>query len=127
MSLNDTRASCLKAVLQCASLLIRTLVVTRRNLKMPRFKDQRYAIKFCVALKKTGAEIVAMLREAYGDNTMSQNIFFYLEVLKRLQSRVKRVRKVIAKTWRLHHDNAPAHTDFIVTEYLAKRCVATLS
>ena len=43
---------------------------------MPRFKDQRYAIKFCVALKKTGAKTVAMLREAYGDNTMSQNMVY---------------------------------------------------
>lgn len=54
------------------------------------------------------------------------NSHFYLEVLKRLQSRVKRVRKEIANTWRLHHDNAPSHTAFIVTEYLAKRGVATL-
>lgn len=41
---------------------------------MSRFKDQRYAIKFCVALKKTGAETIAMLKEAYDDNTIFQNM-----------------------------------------------------
>ncbi|GFS85843.1 hypothetical protein NPIL_346461 [Nephila pilipes] len=41
---------------------------------MQHFKDQCHAIKFCVALKKTDAETVAILREAYGDNTISQNI-----------------------------------------------------
>lgn len=75
---NDTRVSCLQAVPQCASLLVRTLVlVTRRDFKIPRFKDQRYAILLCVALKKTGSETVAMLREACGNNTMSQNMIYH--------------------------------------------------
>ena len=113
----------LRAIPQYASLLVRTLVlVTRRNFKMPRFKDQRYAIKFCVALKKTGAETVAMLREAYGDNTMYQNMVYSWHKM----FREGREDAEIAITWRLHHDNAPSHTAFIVTEYLAKRSVATL-
>lgn len=41
---------------------------------MSRRMGQRYAITFCIALKKTDAETVAMLRGAYDDNIMSQNM-----------------------------------------------------
>lgn len=51
-------------------------LVIRPNFNMPRFKDQRYAIKFSAELKKTGAEIVALLGKAYGDNTMPYKIWF---------------------------------------------------
>ena len=50
---------------------------------------------------------------------------FYVEVLKRLQQRVKRVRKDIADVWVLHH-NAPSHTCLLVAEFLARIKVATL-
>lgn len=42
---------------------------------MQPFKDKRYAVKFYVALKKTGA--VAMLIEAYGDNTTPKNMVYH--------------------------------------------------
>ncbi|GFS74976.1 hypothetical protein NPIL_601231 [Nephila pilipes] len=59
------------------SLIVQTLVlVTRRNFKLPRFKDPRYAIRFCVVLKKKVNETVHMLREAYGNITMTQNMFY---------------------------------------------------
>jgi len=48
------------------------------------------------------------------------NSLFYVEVLKRLRQRVNRVWPGMKDTWRLHHDNAPAHTAFIVNDYLAK-------
>lgn len=51
---------------------------------------------------------------------------FYAEVLERLRIRVRRVRREIADTWMLHHDNAPSHTSLIVRETLAKHNVATL-
>ena len=35
------------------------------------------------------------------------NQTFYREVLERLRKRVSRVRPGIARTWMLHHDNAP--------------------
>ncbi|XP_033229673.1 protein GVQW3-like [Belonocnema kinseyi] len=44
----------------------------------------------------------------------------YLEVLKRLKRRVARVRPDIKDNLRLHHDNAPSHTAFLVTDYLAR-------
>ncbi|GFT76443.1 hypothetical protein NPIL_466101 [Nephila pilipes] len=43
---------------------------------MLRFKDQRYAIKFCVELTKRGSETVAIPREAYRNNIMSQNVVY---------------------------------------------------
>ena len=38
------------------------------------------------------------------------NQIFYREVLERLRKMVARVRSGIARTWMLHHDNAPCHT-----------------
>ena len=38
------------------------------------------------------------------------NQTFYREFLERLRKRVARVRPGIARTWMLHHDNAPCHT-----------------
>lgn len=51
---------------------------------------------------------------------------FYVEVLKRLQRRVNRVRPQIAANWRIHHDNAPSHTSFVVNEHLAKQGIVTI-
>jgi len=47
------------------------------------------------------------------------NQTFYLQVLERLRNRDVRVRREIANTWYLHHDNAPSHTSFAVREFLA--------
>ena len=38
--------------------------------------EQRYAIKFCVRLKKTKQEAYGILKEAYGDEQMSQASFY---------------------------------------------------
>ena len=54
------------------------------------------------------------------------NAKFYVEVLKRLKRRVQRVRPDIAKDWKLHHDNAPSHSSFLVTNFLAKAGVPTI-
>ncbi|GFU19956.1 hypothetical protein NPIL_260401 [Nephila pilipes] len=63
---NNTRVSYLQAVLQYASLLVQTFVlVINWNLKMPLSQGQCYSIKFCVALRKTGAVTVVLLKEDY--------------------------------------------------------------
>uniref|UniRef100_V5GSS2 Mariner Mos1 transposase n=1 Tax=Anoplophora glabripennis TaxID=217634 RepID=V5GSS2_ANOGL len=54
------------------------------------------------------------------------NAKLYVEVLKRLKRRVQRVRLDIANDWKLHHDNAPAHSSFLFTNYLAKAGVPTI-
>ena len=38
--------------------------------------EQRYAIKFCVKLKKSATETFASLTEAYGDATLSRTMVF---------------------------------------------------
>jgi histone-lysine N-methyltransferase SETMAR len=43
---------------------------------MADFKEQRMCIKFCFKLKKTAAETHRMLKEAFGDNAMSQSKTF---------------------------------------------------
>ncbi|UYV65064.1 hypothetical protein LAZ67_3003017 [Cordylochernes scorpioides] len=54
------------------------------------------------------------------------NAEFYQEVLWRLHKAVKRKRQDLAQRWRLHHDNAPAHTVFLVTSYLTRIGVEVL-
>ncbi|UYV78031.1 hypothetical protein LAZ67_15003274 [Cordylochernes scorpioides] len=51
---------------------------------------------------------------------------FYKEVLRRLHKAVKRKQQDLAQRWRLHHDNAPAHTAFLVTSYLTRIGVEVL-
>ena len=56
------------------------------------------------------------------------NQHFYREVLGRLISRVRRTRRNLweAKTWVLHHDNAPAHFAISVKQFLAEKQVTVL-
>ncbi|GFY31146.1 uncharacterized protein TNCV_4360531 [Trichonephila clavipes] len=51
---------------------------------------------------------------------------FYVEVLKRLKRRVNRVRPEISANWKLHHDNAPSDTCFMVTGHLTKNGIVTI-
>ena len=53
---------------------------------------------------------------------------FYKEVLRRLISRVKRIRRDLweTKSWMLHHDNAPVHADISVQQFLAEKQVTVL-
>ena len=48
---------------------------------------------------------------------------FYCEVLRRLRENVRRKRSEMWKNggWLLHHDNAPAHTLFVVRKLLTKK------
>ena len=46
---------------------------------------------------------------------------FYREVLERLRKRVARVRPGIARTWMLHHDNAPCHTAVSINDIWQKK------
>ncbi|UYV74035.1 hypothetical protein LAZ67_11001900 [Cordylochernes scorpioides] len=50
------------------------------------------------------------------------NAEFYKEVLRRLH----KAAQDHAQLWRLHHDNAPAHTAFLVTSYLTRIGVEVL-
>ena len=53
---------------------------------------------------------------------------FYWEVLRRLRENVRRKWPEMWKNgnWLLHHDNAPAHTSFVVREFLTKNNVTTV-
>lgn len=54
------------------------------------------------------------------------NQVFYREVLDRFRKRVNRVRPDIARNWILHHDNAPCHTAFNVTQFLTSKEIPVL-
>ncbi|GFT71176.1 mariner Mos1 transposase [Trichonephila clavipes] len=51
---------------------------------------------------------------------------FYVEVFKRLKRWVNRVRPEISTNWKLHHDDAPPHTCFVVTENLTKNGIVAI-
>jgi hypothetical protein len=44
--------------------------------EMADFKEQRICIKFCFKLKKTAAETHRMLKEAFGDNSITKAKLF---------------------------------------------------
>jgi hypothetical protein len=48
---------------------------------------------------------------------------YYLDVVKRLREKVRRKRPELFanNSWILHHDNAPAHTERPVREFLASK------
>ncbi|GFV28263.1 HTH_48 domain-containing protein [Trichonephila clavipes] len=46
--------------------------------------------------------------------------------VKRLKRREYRVRAEIPPNWKQHHDNAPFHTCFVVTEHLTKNGIVTI-
>ena len=50
---------------------------------------------------------------------------FYVDILKRLKQRINCVRSEIKDSWKLHHDNAPSHTAFVVCDYLTRIGVVT--
>ena len=54
---------------------------------------------------------------------------YYLEVLKRLMARIRRIRPEYRdpETWSLLHDNAPSHTSLIVRQFLARNQVCVLN
>ena len=51
------------------------------------------------------------------------NQTFYREVLERLRKRVARVRPGIARTWILHHHNAPCYTAVSINEFVTERSI----
>ena len=54
---------------------------------------------------------------------------FYVGVLKRLVSRIRRIRPEYREegSWRLLHDNAPSHRSTLTTDYLAKNRIVTIN
>ncbi|GFW86210.1 uncharacterized protein TNCV_4779221 [Trichonephila clavipes] len=67
-----------------------------------------------------------VVHSEFGPKGQTINGAFYVEVLTRLKRRVNRVRPEISADWKLHHDNAPSHICFVVTEYLTKNGIVTI-
>ena len=71
-------------------------------------------------------EVEYIVHKEFVPSGQTVNQTFYLQVLERLRNRVRRVRGEIADKWFLHHDNAPSHTSFAVSEFLAQNKITTL-
>ncbi|KAL1414236.1 hypothetical protein MTO96_007709 [Rhipicephalus appendiculatus] len=48
------------------------------------------------------------------------------KVLKRLKHAVQRIRPDIADNWKLHHNNATAHSAFKIADYMVKAGVPVI-
>ncbi|GFT36165.1 histone-lysine n-methyltransferase setmar-like protein [Trichonephila clavipes] len=92
------------------------------RLKKARMSKSRMKAMFIIFFDKIGVVYSEFVPEG---QTVNGN-FYYVEVLKRLKRRVKRVRPEISANWKLHHDNAPSHTFFVVTEHLTKNGIVTI-
>jgi len=70
----------------------------------------------------------SIVHHEYAPDGQTVNKEFYLEVLRRLRESVRRKRpeKWLDGNWILHHDNAPAHTSYLVQQFLVKHCTAQL-
>lgn len=57
------------------------------------------------------------------------NAVFYLGVMRRLLSRIRRVRPEYREpgSWRLLHDNAPAHRSTLITDFITKNHILTIN
>ncbi|PRD33464.1 UNVERIFIED_CONTAM: hypothetical protein NCL1_17490 [Trichonephila clavipes] len=102
--------------------------------------EQRYAIKFCVRLGKSGTSTLEMIQQAYGRESLSQaQVFRWHKMFKEgrgrswdekdlRQTRVEsfNARLEISANWKLHHDNAPSYTCFVVTEHFTKNGIVTI-
>lgn len=67
-------------------------------------------------------DINGIVHSEYIPTGTSITQYVYLDILRRLKESVRRKRPDLARTggWKLHQDNAPAHTAIRVREYLAK-------
>lgn len=73
-------------------------------------------------------DIKGVVHHEFLPEEQTVNSEFYLNVLKRLRDRVRRVRPHLTQNdgWILHQDNAPAHSALIVRQFLAKNSITIL-
>jgi len=71
---------------------------------------------------------VGILHHEYAPDGETDKKEFSVEILQRLRESVrqKQLEKWRDNDWTLHHDNAPAHTSYLVQQFLAKHGTAQL-
>jgi len=69
-----------------------------------------------------------IVHHEFAPECQTVNAAFYIEVLKRLRDRVRRVGPEFweGRQWILHHDNASARSALIVHEFLARNSITVL-
>lgn len=92
----------------------------------PRPKKARMSKSRVKAMLIVFFDVKGVVHQEFLPPGKTVNGAFYVEVLKRLKKRVNRVRPAIAANWKLHHDNAPSHSCFLVTDYLTKNGITTV-
>ena len=72
---------------------------------------------------------IYVLRPAFQSCDISLPAIYYLEVLKRLMARIRRIRPEYhaTETRSLLHDNVPCHTSLIVRQFLTRNQVCVLN
>ena len=66
-----------------------------------------------------------IIHKEFVPTSQTVNAVFYVSVLKRLVSRIRRIRPVYREE--LLHDNAPSHCSTLTTDYLTKNRIVTIN
>ena len=93
--------------------------VGRGTLQTPRPKKARMSKSKLKSMLICFSDSQGIVHKELVPPGQTVNQTFYREVLERLRERVARVRPDIARTWMLHHDNAPCHTAVSINQSLA--------
>lgn len=88
----------------------------------PRPKKTRQSRSVCKTLLTVFFDIRGIVHHEFAPHGQTVTKEYYREVLRRLRDAVRRRRPMLHQSgeWRLHHDNAPAHTAQLVQQFLAK-------
>ena len=88
----------------------------------PRPKEARMSRPYMKVMMVVFFDWQGVIHYEFIPRGQTVNKEFYLAVLKRLREAVRRKRPQLwtNQSWVLHHDNAPAHSPFLVRNFLAK-------
>jgi histone-lysine N-methyltransferase SETMAR len=94
----------------------------------PRPKKRASSSQQCRVHVDIFFDIQSIVHKDFLPSGQTVNGKFYCEVLKRLRESIRRKRPDKWKNnWFLHHGNAPAHTSFVVRQFLTSKNIAVIS
>ncbi|XP_067947061.1 papilin-like [Watersipora subatra] len=92
----------------------------------PRPKKARMSRSAIRTLLVVFFDIAGIVHKEFLPPGTNVNQYVYRDILRRLNESIRRKRPTLAKPggWRLHQDNAPAHTSLTVNEFCAKHSIS---
>lgn len=99
-----------------------------KTAKSPRPKKARQSRSNVKVMLTVFFDYQGVVHHEYAPRGQTINKEYYCQVLRRLRDAIRRKRPTLHRSgeWRLHHDNAPAHSAQLVQQYLAKHHISQL-